>query len=455
MTSNNLPTVALIGRTNVGKSTLFNRMIEQSKALVSATAGTTRDRNDGECLWRGRTIRVVDTGGLDVNKQDEIEKNILIQSELAMKEADVILFVVDLKNPPLPSDLELASKLWKTKTPIIVVGNKAEKAAERRRAHQPDWRLRGLPAPIAVSATQGSGVGDLLDLVYEKLAEIGKHPVDYKELDATRVAVIGKPNVGKSTLLNALVGTDRFITSSIAHTTREPNDVLLHIGDKNYLIYDTAGMRKHAKISKGGGLEKMAVDKNEWVIRQSDVSLLVLDATEPIGTQEKHLAGILGDSGAGVIIIVNKWDLVKDKDVSTMNEYRKYLLGELPFITWAPVMFVSALTKQRTSTIFKMIDDVGHNRSIELDMKELDGFLREALRTHLPSLGKGKNPPKVMGLKQVSTKPPKFDLTLKAQRTDALHPSYLRFIENRLRELHDFKGTPINIKVRIATAVSK
>ena len=455
MTSNNLPTVALIGRTNVGKSTLFNRMIEQSKALVSATAGTTRDRNDGECLWRGKTIRVVDTGGLDVNKRDEIEKNILIQSELAMKEADVILFVVDLKNPPLPSDLELASKLWKTKTPIIVVGNKAEKAAERRRAHQPDWRLRGLPAPIAVSATQGSGVGDLLDLVYEKLNEIGKHPVDYTELDATRVAVIGKPNVGKSTLLNALLGTDRFITSSIAHTTREPNDVLLHIGDKNYLIYDTAGMRKHARINQAGGLEKMAVDKNEWVIRQSDVSLLVLDATEPIGSQEKHLAGILGDSGAGVIIIVNKWDLVQDKDVSTMNDYRKYLAGELPFITWAPIMFVSAKTKQRTSTIFKMIDDVGHNRSIQLDMKELDGFLREALRTHLPSLGKGKNPPKVMGLKQVSTKPPKFDLTLKAQRTDALHPSYLRFIENRLRELHYFRGTPINIKVRIATAVSK
>lgn len=455
MTSNSLPTVALIGRTNVGKSTLFNRMIEQSKALVSATAGTTRDRNDGECLWRGKTIRMVDTGGLDVNKRDEIEKNILIQSELAMKEADVILFVVDLKNPPLPSDLELASKLWKTKTPIIVVGNKAEKAAERRRAHQPDWRLRGLPAPIAVSATQGSGVGDLLDLVYEKLNEIGKQPVDYKELDATRVAVIGKPNVGKSTLLNALVGTDRFITSSIAHTTREPNDVLLHVGDKNYLIYDTAGMRKHARINQAGGLEKMAVDKNEWVIRQSDVSLLVLDATEPIGTQEKHLAGILGDSGAGVIIIVNKWDLVADKDVSTMNEYRKYLAGELPFITWAPIMFVSALTKQRTSTIFKMIDEVNHNRSIELDMKELDGFLHEALRTHLPSLGKGKNPPKVMGLKQVSTKPPKFDLTLKAQRTDALHPSYLRFIENRLRVLHDFKGTPINIKVRIATAVSK
>ncbi len=455
MRPNSLPTVAIIGRTNVGKSTLFNRMIEQSKALVSSTAGTTRDRNEGECLWRGKIVRFIDTGGLDINKQDEIERNIAIQAELAMKEADVILFVVDLKNPPLPTDLDLASKLWKTKTPIIVVGNKAEKAAERRRVHQPDWRLRGLPAPIAVSATQGSGVGDLLDEVYEQLEKIGKHPVDYRKIDAIRVAVIGKPNAGKSTLLNALIGEDRFITSSIAHTTREPNDILLHVGDKNYLFYDTAGMRKHAKVNKAGGLEKMAVDKNEWVIRQSDVSLLILDATEPIGTQEKALAGILGDSGAGVIIIVNKWDLVKDKDTTTINDYRKYLAGELPFITWAPIMFVSALNKQRTNTIYKMIDDVSHNRSIELDMKELDGFLREALRKHLPSLGKGKNPPKVMGLKQVSTSPPKFDLTLKAQRTDALHPSYLRFIENRLRELHDFKGTPINIKVRIATAVSK
>lgn len=451
---NKLPTVALIGRTNVGKSTLFNRMIEQSKALVSPIAGTTRDRNEGECLWRGQTIRVIDTGGLDVNKRDEIEKNILIQSELAMKEADVILFVVDLKNPPLPTDLDLASKMWKTKTPIIVVGNKAEKANERRRADQPEWRLRGLPAPIAVSAIQGTGVGDLLDVVYEKLNEIGKHPVDYQKLDAVKVAVIGKPNVGKSTLLNALIGEERFITSPIEHTTREPNDVLLHVGDKNYLFYDTAGMRKYAKIKKAGGLEEMAVDKNEYIIRNSDVSLLVIDATQPIGTQEKTLAGLLKDSGNGLIIIVNKWDLVEDKTVSTMNDYRKYFAREFPFLAWAPIMFVSALTKQRVNTIYKMIDDVSKNRNVEIPADQLHEFLRAAIRQHLPSLGKGKNPPKVLGLKQVSTAPPVFDLTVKAKRTDALHPSYLRFLENRLRELHDFTGTPMTINVRIATAVS-
>lgn len=455
MIGEKLPTVAIIGRTNVGKSTLFNRLIEQSKALVSATAGTTRDRNEGECLWRGKIIRMIDTGGLDINKQDEIERNILKQAELAIKEADVILFVVDLKNPPLPSDLELASKLWKTKTPIIVVGNKAEKAAERRRARQPDWRLRGLPAPLAVSAIQGSGCGDLLDIVYEKLEEIGKPPIDYRKINAVRIAVIGKPNVGKSTLLNALIGEDRFITSSIAHTTREPNDFLLHIADKNYLFYDTAGMRKHAKVNKSGGLEKMAVEKNEWVIRQSDVTLLVIDATEPIGFQEKALAGILKDSGKGLIIIVNKWDLVEGKDVSTMIDYRKYFAREFPFLSWAPIMFVSALSKQRVSTIFKMIDKVEVNRNIQIEPKNLHNFLLAAIKQHLPSLGKGKNPPKVLGLIQVSTAPPVFDLTVKAQRTDALHPSYLRFLENRLRELHDFSGTSIRIVVRIATSVSK
>lgn len=450
-----LPTVVLVGRTNVGKSTLFNRMIEQSKALVSSVAGTTRDRNEGECLWRGKIIRVVDTGGLDANKADIIEKNIVIQAELAIKQADVILFVVDAKGEPLPKDLELASKLWKSKTPIIVVGNKAEKSAERRKLQHADWRLRGLPTPMAVSATQGTGVGDLLDLIYEKLESINKPPVDYRKIEAIRVAVIGKPNVGKSTLLNSLLGENRFITSPISHTTREPNDILVHLDDKNYLFIDTPGMRKHSSVVKAGGLEKMAVEKNDFVIRRSDVSLLVIDATEPIGSQEKTLAGLLKDSGAGVIIIVNKWDLVKDKDSNTINDYKKYFAAEFPFLTWAPILFVSALEKQRVSTIFGMIDTVQQHRLTELSDKVLERFMHAAVRQHLPSKGKGTKPPKALGLKQISNAPPTFDLTVKAQRTDALHPSYLRFLENRMREIHDLTGTPMRINVRIATAVSK
>ena len=450
-----LPTVVLVGRTNVGKSTLFNRMIEQSKALVSSVAGTTRDRNEGECLWRGKIIRVVDTGGLDANKADIIEKNIIIQAELAIKQADIILFVVDAKGEPLPKDLELASKLWKSKTPIIVVGNKAEKSAERRKLQHADWRLRGLPLPMAVSATQGTGVGDLLDLIYQKLEEANKPPVDYRKIDAIRVSVIGKPNVGKSTLLNALLGEDRFITSPISHTTREPNDILVHLDDKNYLFVDTPGMRKRSSVKKAGGLEEMAVDKNEFIIRRSDVSLLVIDATEPIGSQEKTLAGLLKDSGAGVIIIVNKWDLVEDKDTNTMNDYRKYFANEFPFLAWAPVVFVSALKKQRISTLFSIVDEIQAHRLTELSDKVLERFMHAAVRQHLPSKGKGTKPPKALGLKQISSAPPTFDLTVKAQRTDALHPSYLRFLENRMRELHNLTGTPIRINVRIASAVSK
>lgn len=448
-----LPTVVLVGRTNVGKSTLFNRLIEQSKALVSPIAGTTRDRNEGECLWRGKIIRVVDTGGLDVNKHDLIEKNILLQAELAVKHADIILFVVDAKGDPQPKDLELASKLWKTKTPIIVIGNKAEKAYERKRLLNQNWRLRGLPSPLPISSTQGSGVGDLLDVIFEKMEKVGKHPVDYRKINAVKVAVIGKPNVGKSTLLNSLIGEDRFITSPIAHTTREPNDVLVHVKDKNYLFVDTAGMRKHAKINKSGGLEAMAVKKNEMIIRYADVALLVIEATEPIGTQEKILAGLLKNSGNGLIIIVNKWDLVEEKNVSTMNEYRKYFAREFPFLAWAPILFVSALTHQRVNTVYKMIDEVNKNRQVTLAPKQLQEFLRVAIQQHLPSLGKGKNPPKVLELKQVATAPPTFDLIVKARRTDALHPSYVRFLENRLREQHDFTGTPIRINIRIATSV--
>jgi GTPase len=449
------PTVAIIGRTNVGKSSLFNKMLEKPKALVSDIVGTTRDRNEGECLWRGKIINLVDTGGLDIDDSDEIEKNTAKQAELAMKKADLILFVVDLKVGAMPQEKTLATILRESKKPIIVVGNKGERHADRLSVNDPQWQFAGLPSPIAVSAARGMGVGDLLDVIYEALTEIGKPPVDPIEIEAINVAVIGKPNVGKSTLLNSILGEERFITSPIAHTTREPNDTLVTVNDRRYLFIDTAGMRKHGKVKKAGGLEAAAVRRNERIVKLADVTLLVVEATEPIGTQEKILAGFLKDSGSAVIIVVNKWDLVEEKNTNTMNEYRNYMAASFPFLAWAPVIFVSALTKQRVQTLFDWIDRVQTNRSFTIDQETLNEFLRNSIIQHKPAKGKGSRPPKILGIKQVGTKPPRFDLIIKSKRTDTVATSYIRFLQNRLQEQFNLVGTPIKIHVKLATSVSK
>lgn len=450
-----LPIVALVGRTNVGKSTLFNRLLEEPKALVSNMAGTTRDRNEGPCLWRGKVIEIIDTGGLDMVHPDEIERNILKQAQVAIKRADLLLFVVDLKTGAMPQDFELARRLRKSGKPVIIVGNKAEKVSERLSTSDPEWRLNGFPEPIAVSAVRGTGVGDLLDEIYARLEAIKKYPADPIEITGTKVAVIGKPNVGKSTLLNSLLGSERFITSPIAHTTREPNDTLLRRGDKNYIFIDTAGMRKMAKVKKSGGLEAAAVKRNEAIVRLADVTLLVIDATEPLGTQEKTLAGFLKESNSAVIVVVNKWDLVADKQTNTINRYKEYIAAILPFISWAPVIFVSALTKQRVDTLFAEIDRVENNRKRELSPEALEQFLKGAVHRHTPSKGKGPWAPKILGMKQTRTNPPTFDLILKAKRTDSLNMSYIRFLENQLRDQFNLIGTPLHMNIRLASAVAK
>ncbi len=452
--STSLPIVALVGRTNVGKSTLFNRLLETQKALVSPTAGTTRDRNEGDCLWRGTVIRLVDTGGLDVNQKDEIERNIVKQADIAMKTADLLLFVLDMKAGTIPEERALADRFRKSGKPVIVVGNKAEKASERMSVSDSMWRFPGLPEPLPISATRGTGVGDLLDAIYEKLEDIGRPPVDPLKMEGTKVAVIGKPNVGKSTLLNALIGEERFITSPIEHTTREPNDTLFQRGEKKYIFIDTAGMRKHAKVRKAGGLEHEAVKRNELVVKLADVTLLVLDATQKIGTQEKVLAGFLKHSGSAVLIVVNKWDLIHDKETGTMNQYREYIAASLPFLAWAPVHFVSALSTQRVQNLFDAIDAVNKNRSIDIDQEKLKKFLEIAVHQFAPVVGHGPWAPKVLGMKQVRHAPPTFDLIIKAKRTDTLNQSYIRYLENRLREHFKLEGTPLAIDIRLASAVS-
>ena len=450
-----IPTIALVGRTNVGKSTLFNRLIERQAAIVSEIAGTTRDRKEGICLWRGTVVKFVDTGGLDMENAEEIEENVVKQAMLAVAQADIILFVVDMKQGPLPQERQLAETLMKSGKPVVVAGNKAETPALMGAASDPSWRLMSLPSPVPVSALRGSGTGDLLDAIYEELKKIKLEPAPLSEVKAVRVTVVGKPNVGKSSILNAVLGENRFIVSPIAHTTREPNDVLIEYQGREYVLIDTAGLLKTAKMRKQGILVEQGATRTEKVLSKSDVALFVVDVSEPIGTQDKMIAGLIKEAGAGVIIVANKWDLVKDKTTTTINRVREHIQGSLPFIAWAPIVFVSAKTSQRIPDLFTLVDEVQKHRHMEITEEELEKYWRSAVRAHLPSRGKGPKPPEIMGMTQVGIAPPIFNLNIKSKRLDVLHPSYLRFLENRLRGRFDLAGTPIVINVKGLTARAK
>ena len=443
-----VPSIALIGRTNVGKSTLYNRLTETRKALVSNVPGTTRDRKEGLCLWRGRVINIVDTGGLDVNDESEIERNVVLQAEVAIKKADIIYFVVDLKTGALPQERDVAKKLVASGKPVIVVGNKAETIAMVTTVHNREWHFPGLTAPVPVSALKGNGIGDLLDETYDLLAKLNRPPAELSQVQTVKVAVIGKPNVGKSSLLNAIIGEERFIASPLAGTTREPNDIEIKVGDHSYTFIDTAGLRKKAKVDKAGGLEAAGVERTQQVLRRCDVALFVIDATEPIGSQERTLAGLLQEAHGGIIVVANKWDLVPNKTPSTINQFEKNVVGCLPFISWAPILFSSALTGQRVSNLFELIDEIQRRRFTRIPEEELETFQKAAVRAHLPSRGKGPKPPKILGIEQIDVAPPSFQVVIKAKRLDVLHPSYLRFLENRLRQRFDFAGTPIRMGIR-------
>lgn len=443
------PIVAIIGRTNVGKSTLFNRLAEERKALVSNVPGTTRDRNEAEIFWQGKIFMAVDTGGTDSESGADIEKATREQIWRAVDEADLILFVVDLKTGPMAQERELARKLKTVGKPIIIVGNKAETPNLVASVHAPEWRLAGLPSPIAVSALRGTGTGDLLDLVHKQLRRAKRPPVIKKEEPITRVAIIGRPNVGKSSIVNSILGTERVITSPMAHTTREPIDTLMEVDGKKYLLIDTAGLRKSGKTKKAGGLEAIGVSRTKETVERADVVLLVLEANEQIGTQDKTIAGLLDGSNAGIIIVANKWDLVQDKTPNTINEYERYVNGMMPFVAYAPIIFTSAKTGQRIENIFDKINKVQAARNREITEEELEKFFRKAIAHRAPIRGKVIKPPKALGLRQTGTCPPSFAVTIKAKREDAISQSYLRYIENRLHEDFDFNGTPIVVRARL------
>jgi len=441
-----LPTAVLIGRANVGKSTLFNRLTETKTALISGIPGTTRDRKTGNVLWRGQLFQLIDTGGLEFNEKEDFNAEISRQSQIAIDEADVVVLVVDAREGVLDQDKQIAEQLKDLKKPLIVVANKTENGQLGPELISQSWYALQLPEPLPVSAIKGTGLGDMLDQLFENFEKLGKKPIDYKEEITPRIVFIGEPNVGKSSIVNKILKEDRFITSPIAHTTREPSDTLVEFDKKEYIIVDTAGIRRKARID--GSLEKAGVRMSLDTIRDADVAVLVLDASKAIDQQEKRLAGRIQDAGIGCVIAVNKWDIAKDKSPTVTKEFENYVHGHLPFIAYAPILTISAKEGQRIHKLFPIFDTIMEERARWIDDNALDKFLKKTISRHKPSRGKGVAHPTIFRLKQTNINPPKFELIIKGRRTDVLHLSYLRFLENQLRKEFGFTGTPIIIHSR-------
>lgn len=442
----NLPTVVLVGRVNVGKSTIFNRLTETNQALISTIPGTTRTNNVGITVWRGKQFRLIDTGGLSFSDNVLLEKDIIKQTETALKQADVILMVVDLQDNLLPQEKKLAKKLmrqYQSKKPIMLIGNKADSPDWRIRAHEKEWRQLGLGAPIAVSAINGSNIGDLLDLIYKNLKKTKKQPKTIKENDAIKTTIVGRPNVGKSSLFNKLIGESRVIVNPMPHTTREPHDILVEVDGQKLLFMDTAGIRRKSKVS--GVLEKLGIGKSFEVIKRSDIIIFLLDASSPITDQDQQLGGFLSEHAKSVIIAVNKWDLAEENTDNFKNEIKKMIYNYFPHLNYAPIIFISALTEYHIHQIFPLITRVWKERQTSVSPEALREFLRLTIKQHLPSRGKGVRHPQILQIKQTSTSPPVFQIVIK-HRT-SLHLSYVNFLKKRLREKFGFFASPIIIKL--------
>lgn len=424
-------TIAIVGRTNVGKSTLFNRLIGQGKAIVSPIPGTTRDRNYGICEWQGKSFKLIDTGGFEIGEKGEIEIGISDQASIAMKEADAVLFVVDVIQEVTNDDRLFARALHKIKKPIFLIGNKADNVRKRESAESNEWKKLGFGLPIPVSAANGSGTGDLLELLIKKLKT--KKEKDVAEEDEPiKIVFMGKPNVGKSSIMNTLLGEERVIVSSIAGTTRGPEDALFVYNNKPFLLVDTAGLRKKAKIEQG--LEKIGVSASVKALERADIAVLILDISEEIGAQDKKVAELIINKRRGLVIAMNKMDLIE----GDYDKIVKYVRTQLPFLGWAPIVFVSART---TKNVSKILDEA---IKVEVEMKR--EITKVGLENFRKNIQKEKPFPKIYKVKQPGVNPPVFELVIKTR--ERIHPSFFSFVEKRLRQKFNFTGAPINIDSR-------
>jgi len=433
------PVVAIVGRPNVGKSTLFNRITGGLVAIVENMPGVTRDRLYRDADWLGKKFALIDTGGIEFKDLGTpIPTQMRKQAEIAMEEADVVIFVVDAQLPPTADDEMIARTLRRSGKPVLLAANKVENFAEIE-GQLYDFLSLGLGEAIPISAVHGMNTGDLLDLVIANFPENSEEEYDP---DVIRISVIGRPNVGKSSLVNTMLGKNRVIVSNIPGTTRDAIDTPFEQDGKHYVLIDTAGMRRKARIDEL--TEQYSVVRSLRAVDRSDVILMLIDAVDGVTEQDKKIAGYAHEAGKAIILVVNKWDLI-EKDENTINKFEKTIRVELGFMQYAPTMFISALTGQRVTKIIELVDFVVEQNATRVTTATLNTLLREWLHLNPPPSDKGRRL-KVRYLTQVSVKPPTFVFFV--NDPELMHFSYKRYLENQMRKHFGFEGTPIRIVIR-------
>ena len=432
------PIVAIIGKPNVGKSTFFNYIIGQRISIVEDTPGVTRDRVYGEASWRDREFTLVDTAGIEEEQEDIIVNQMRKQAKIAIDIADVIIFITDIKQGVTAADKDIALMLKKSKKKIILVCNKADNYGSESDDIYEFYNL-GLGDPMAISATNAKGIGDVLDKVYEFLPQKNENELDSEIIN---VAVIGKPNVGKSSLINKILGEERLIVSNIAGTTRDAIDSYFENEFGKYKFIDTAGVRRKSKIKES--IEKFSIMRTLFAIERSDVCLMMIDATEGVTDQDAKIAGEAHEAGKGIILVINKWDEI-EKDNNTIEKFKKEIYNRLTYLTYAPIIFISAKTGQRVNKLYEMINNVASQNAIRVPTSVLNQVLNEAIATVQPPTDKGKRL-KIFYMTQPSTKPPTF--VVFCNDKELFHFSYQRYLMNHLRKEFGMQGTPIRLIIR-------
>ncbi|MBR5303980.1 MAG: ribosome biogenesis GTPase Der [Candidatus Gastranaerophilales bacterium] len=432
------PIVAIVGRPNVGKSTFVNRLLGSRNSIVDDLPGVTRDRIYFDVEWQNKQFTVIDTGGIIPGDEDEIMVSIFDQARIATEEADKIIFIVDGKEGVNPVDYDIANILRQSKKPVTIAVNKLDNPQSLMMVN--DFYSLALGDPVGISALHGSGgVGDLLDII---TADFPDEVVEEEE-NVIKIAIVGRPNAGKSSIVNSLLNENRVIVSDVSGTTRDSIDSRITYKDKEFVIIDTAGIRKKSKVEYG--VEKFAVDRAIRSIRDCNVALLVLDAKEGISDQDKKIASMILEAGKGIIIAVNKWDLIEDKKANTINQFDNNLSNEIPFLEFAPKIYISALTRQRLPQIFEKAQEVWEQCTKRVSTGLLNKVMKELYALNPPASVKGKRL-KIMYTTQSNICPPTF--VIFANNADLMKDHYKRYIENKLREAFGFFGTPIRIAVR-------